>query len=149
MSYARKFLHNYTMPNRPIKKIFVHCSASDRLHHNDVAVIREWHLARGWDDVGYHFFINRRGVIQEGRSLHKIPAAQKGHNAKSIAICLHGNDYFLDAQLASFNALCHAMHEAHGERAITFHGHCEVSAKTCPNFDYREELNLTKRGYMR
>lgn len=31
---------------------------------------------------------------------------------------------------------------------ITFHGHCEVSAKACPVFDYKAQLGLTPAGRM-
>src|SRR5690606_32519342 len=97
----------FIKPKRPVSKVFLHCSASDFDAHDDIAVIKRWHVQdNGWSDVGYHFFITRKGVVQFGRSLESIPAAQKGHNKGSIAICLHGNAKFTNKQLRSLKALC-------------------------------------------
>ena len=80
----------FEKPDRDVERVYLHCSASDRPAHDDVAVMREWHLARGWSDVGYHVFIKKDGEVQNGRSLEATPAAQGGHNTGTIAICLHG-----------------------------------------------------------
>ena len=50
---------------------------------------------------------------------------------------------------AQLYSLCRTLRKCHGERSVTFHGHCEVSTKTCPNFDYRGVLGLTAKGYLR
>ena len=82
---------DFQKPQRAVDVVFVHCSASDRPEHDDIAVIRDWHVrGNGWNDVGYHYFIRKDGSLEAGRDLEKIPAAQKGHNTGSIAICLHG-----------------------------------------------------------
>jgi hypothetical protein len=144
----------YVPTSRKIKKIFLHCSASNRPEHDDVDVIRKWHKARGWNDVGYHYFITSEGEIQTGRSIDATPAAQSGHNLGSIAICLHGlkkedfNDKQFDALVfLSEEILAHQKPQSTtGYTKITFHGHCEVSSKTCPVFDYRSVLNLNDNG---
>ena len=53
------------------------------------------------------------------------PAAQKGHNLHTLAI-----------------------NKAYNGR-VSFHGHCEVSLKACPVFDYREVLKLDRYGTLR
>lgn len=137
----------FTKPKRPIGRVFVHCSASDVPSHDDISVIDRWHKQNGWSQVGYHFFITKRGVLQAGRSLELTPAAQGGHNAGTIAICLHGLkvELFTKAQFATLRDLCHEINEAY-RGSVTFHGHCEVSAKACPVFDYRRVLELDSRG---
>ncbi|MGH2343470.1 peptidoglycan recognition protein family protein [Segnochrobactraceae bacterium EtOH-i3] len=137
----------FTRPARTVSRVFLHCSASDRPEHDDVAVMRQWHRANGWADVGYHFFIRKDGTIQPGRSLELVPAAQAGHNTGTIAICLHGldRDRFTTAQFASLRALAGEIGTAYAGR-LTVHGHCEVSAKACPVFDYRAVLNLDATG---
>ena len=40
---------------REINKIIVHCSATREGENFEVAEIRKWHLARGFNDIGYHF----------------------------------------------------------------------------------------------
>jgi N-acetyl-anhydromuramyl-L-alanine amidase AmpD len=135
----------YHKPRRKIKKVYIHCSASDNPAHDDIKVIRQWHLDRGFNDVGYHFFIKNNGEIEPGRDLEKIPAAQKGHNTGSVAICLHGLNKFNGVQFRALEKLCKEIDRAHGG-AVTFHGHCEVSAKDCPVFDYKTLLALDYRG---
>lgn len=140
---------DFTAPVRSINTIFLHCSASDNSSHDDTSVMKSWHVKRGFSDIGYHFFINKNGNIQEGRSIEKSPAAQKGHNSGSIAICCHGLkiDKFTDAQLASVKSLCKKIVDSYTKK-IRIRGHREVSSKTCPVFDYKKLLSLNESGHM-
>lgn len=134
---------------RKIRRVFLHCSASDNPEHDDISVIRKWHAQRGFTDVGYHWFIKKDGTVQAGRSVDQIPAAQQGHNTGTLAICLHGLDKlkFTEAQFESLRALCREINTIH-QGKVTFHGHCEVSSKTCPVFDYRKVLHLSPSGHI-
>lgn len=133
---------------RSVYRVFIHCSASDRTEDDNVKTIMQWHLARGFNTIGYHFYINKKGVIFTGRYLEHTPAAQEGHNAGSIAICLGGLDHFSNEQFEALKILCSAIELAYlaKRQVITFHGHCEVSNKTCPNFNYIEVLGLDAKG---
>lgn len=124
--------------------MFLHCSASE---HGDVERIREWHLERGWKDIGYHYVILKDGTVEVGRPIEQIPAAQRGHNKGTIAICLIGlyEDRFTPAQRVALVALCNEIDDAYGHE-ITFHGHNEVAAKACPVIDYRRWLDLDDAG---
>ena len=98
----------FTRPARHVDRVFLHCSASDNPDHDDIATIRSWHVdERGWSDVGYHYFIRSDGALQEGRPLERTPAAQAGHNAGTVAICLHGlaEENFTDDQFRTLTAL--------------------------------------------
>ena len=75
---------------REINKIIVHCSATREDENFEVAEIRKWHLARGFNDIGYHFYIDLYGEIHKGRDINKIGAHCKGHNRNSIGICYCG-----------------------------------------------------------
>jgi len=134
-------------PHRSVHRVFLHCSASDRPEHDDIEVIRRWHLQRGFKDVGYHYFIRKNGELQRGRSPEMTPAAQKGHNLHTLAICLHGlrKERFSEAQFDTLRQLSLAIDEAYSGR-VSFHGHCEVSPKACPVFDYRKVLKLDRYG---
>ncbi|WP_439604267.1 peptidoglycan recognition protein family protein [Shinella sp.] len=140
-------IYVFTKPRRPVKRVFIHCSASDRPEHDNVATMDQWHKQRGWAGVGYHLFIRKNGVIEKGRDLEKVPAAQEGNNTGTIAICLHGLavDKFTDAQFRSLLTLCHQINEAYGG-GVTFHGHREVANKACPVFDYKAVLSLDRAG---
>lgn len=128
---------------REVDRVFLHCSASDNPAHDSVAVIDRWHRERGFDEIGYHYFIKGDGTIEECRNLEKTPASQKGHNKGTISICVHGLTKFTQAQLDAVRRLCLGIN---AEYKVTFHGHCEVSAKSCPVFDYRKLLNLDETG---
>ena len=144
----------FERPARAVERVFLHCSASDSPNHDDIEVMRRWHTdpkpqGRGWSDVGYHFFIKKDGEIQDGRPLERTPAAQAGNNTGSIAVCLHGLalENFTQAQYRSVIELCNQIRDAY-DGMVTFHGHCEVSAKSCPVIPYREVLGLDDRGEM-
>lgn len=138
---------NFVKPERKVDRVFIHCSASDHDDHDNVSTMRKWHLERGFDDVGYHFFIRRGGTVQPGRDLEKMPAAQKGHNKGTIALCVHGLTFFTPAQMRSVRDFCQQINTAY-EGKVTFHGHREVSNKSCPVFDYRGVLGLSDSGQM-
>lgn len=127
--------------------MFIHCSASDHPDHDDVSVMDKWHRQRGWSGVGYHFFIKKDGTLQAGRHLERVPAAQAGHNRGTIAICLHGlnEDLFTESQFRTLKQLARDINLSYNGR-VTFHGHKEVSAKSCPVFDYKQVLELDGSG---
>ncbi len=137
--------------SRTIKKIIIHCSASD---FGDVATIRRWHLERGFVDIGYHFVIlngSRKpgaydpdddGKIEKGRPWWKIGAHCKGHNRDSLGICLVGNPKFIGTpemwftprQLESLrNLVAQLLIEFQLTPEDVF-GHNDFARKICPGF---------------
>lgn len=140
-------LYNFAKPKRRITKVFIHCSASDNIYHDNIETITRWHKERGFKEIGYHYYINKQGIIFEGRSLEKTPASQKNYNLDTIAICLGGlkKANFTEAQFTSLKSLCKAMSNVYNDN-ITFHGHKEVANKECPVFDYKAVLQLDEKG---
>jgi len=128
-----------------IKKIIIHCSDSN---FGDVKLIDKWHKERGWSRCGYHYVITNGiieagksydpemdGKVQQGRPLDQIGAHCKGHNEDSIGICLIGKHHFTGKQLyGSLPDLIFQL-KVLGVFASNIFGHCEFSAKTCPNID--------------
>ena len=139
----------FNKPQRYVERVFVHCSASDNPNHDSVDIVRQWHLDKGWDDIGYHFFVKKNGDLASGRSLELIPAAQIGHNHATIAICLHGlaEENFTKAQYRTLVELALGIYDAYAGQ-VTFHGHCEVANKPCPVFPYRAVRGLNSYGEM-
>jgi len=137
---------DFKAPKRGVKRVFLHCSASDNPLHDNPNTIESWHLQRGFKQIGYHFYINQRGDISQCRDLETIPAAQEGHNLGTIAICCGGLHDFSVAQMQVLKKLCLKINEAYGGQ-VTFHGHKEVNPnKTCPVYSYQKLLNLNKKG---
>lgn len=46
---------------------------------------------RGWEDIGYHYIIEKNGNLKKGRDEKFMGAHVKGYNQNSISICLIGN----------------------------------------------------------
>lgn len=147
----------FKAPNRDVKRVFIHCSASDNPDYDVVAIKRD-HTSpdpkdpsKPWKDIGYHYVIKFDGTIQIGRSLELAPAAQAPHNSHTIAICLQGGqnekpNAFTEAQFDSLRALSRAI--ARELPNVTFHGHREVANKACPVFDYQQVLSLDAKGHL-
>ncbi|MDE1333414.1 N-acetylmuramoyl-L-alanine amidase [Vibrio aestuarianus] len=76
--------------HHPLRCITVHCSATTPSQQIGVADIRQWHQAKGWRDVGYHYVITRQGHVEQGRALNQVGAHVRGHNHGNIGICLVG-----------------------------------------------------------
>ena len=64
---------------RKINLIVIHCS--DTYARMDIGVneIRQWHLQRGFNDIGYHYVIRRDGAIEQGRPIEKPGAHAAGY----------------------------------------------------------------------
>lgn len=65
-------------------------------HHSysgvvSVETIQKWHMARGFEDVGYHFLIYPDGKRLRGRQLKYIGSHALGRNSKSIGVCFIGS----------------------------------------------------------
>jgi N-acetyl-anhydromuramyl-L-alanine amidase AmpD len=130
-------------PMRKIDKIIVHCSDSDYTHHNDISVIKKWHVEEnGWSDVGYHFFIKKEGIVQIGRDISVAGAHVKGYNATSIGICLAGKTKFTLEQFAALKNLIIGLREHLKEDIPVYPHNAFNKAKTCPNFDVKKATNL-------
>ena len=126
---------------RDINKIIVHCSATDWGDDIDVDTIRQWHQARGWSDIGYHYVIRLNGDIQRGRPLERAGAHAKGENADSIGVALiggkDGTDAYTPAQWESLKMLVDWAQYRWPEAQVKGHNDF-TDQKTCPNFNVGE-----------
>lgn len=120
--------------NKP-NKIFVHCSATDDANTSiGASDIDEWHRARGWDSIGYHYVIPKSGILQKGRLDDRIGAHAKGFNTDSLGICLVGTYDFNDKQISTLVDLLYKLMKRWGIHTTDLKGHYEVNSnKTCPN----------------
>lgn len=145
-------------PSRYVNRFFIHCSATDNEGPAyEGAKLAEsvdrWHRERGWSGIGYHFVIDKEGVLVTGRDIELTPAAQGRYNRHTLAVMLHGleKDKFTQVQLATLKKLCKRLDTLYNNSKrlppkLTFHGHCEVSAKSCPVIDYKSLLKLDNAG---
>lgn len=75
---------------RTYKEIVIHCSATREDKDYAFSDLKRDHLARGFREIGYHFYITKDGVIYTGRDIKQIGAHVQGHNAYTIGICYEG-----------------------------------------------------------
>lgn len=80
---------------RVINTIVIHCAATREGQKVTAADIDRMHRARGFNSIGYHYFIQIDGTREVGRPIEQIGSHVAGNNAKSIGICYAGG---VDAQ---------------------------------------------------
>lgn len=135
---------------RKIDEIVVHCSATrpgwleTQPLADKVAEIDRWHKEdRGFDSIGYHWIIDRDGVVLPGRAEEVAGAHAKGRNARTIGVCLIGGfgasandqfaDHFTPAQDAALRELIGQIKGRHGSN-LKVSGHNDYDARGCPGF---------------
>jgi len=143
---------------RKINKIIIHCSATQEGKDVSVEEIRRWHLKRGWRDIGYHFVIQRNGLVEEGRPIEMSGAHTKGENWDSIGLCYIGGveaergkngkwiakDTRTEEQKDSLVDLLCQLKDTYGN--VNIYGHNDFSSKACPCFDAKKEYeNISER----
>ena len=73
-----------------IKFLVLHCSASQCDQDYSVEQLRRDHKARGFYDIGYHFYIRKDGTMTQHRKLLEVGAHARPYNRCSIGICYEG-----------------------------------------------------------
>jgi len=83
---------------RPIRYITVHHDGMQPFYGNDersatgrLEAIRRGHRREQWGDIGYHFAVDRSGVVWECRPLAFQGAHVKDHNEGNVGILVMGN----------------------------------------------------------
>ena len=132
---------------RKITEIIIHCSATPAGRNYTVDDIRQWHIKRGFSDIGYHTVIDLNGIAFLGRDFDKVGAHCKGHNSHSIGICYVGGldsngkpcDTRTPAQIDCMHEVVSRLINAFGPLKV--YGHNEFSNKACPCFDVKIEFD--------
>lgn len=146
-----------TGAGKNIKRIAIHCTATREGQDVDAATIKRWHLARGWNDIGYHFVIRLDGTIERGRPEQTPGSHVQGFNTGSIGVVYVGGldsqgkakDTRTDAQKAAMAGLVRSLLQRYSGADVL--GHRDHSPdkdgdgvierhewlKECPCFDVR------------
>lgn len=136
---------------RTYKKIIIHCSATRPDQDISAADIDAWHIKKGYEGIGYHFFIRLNGVVETGRPIEKVGAHCYGANKTSIGICYAGGcirkgDKLInidtrtkEQRVAMHNLVVALLHIYPSIKQIQ--GHNEYTNKDCPCFDVHSEFD--------
>lgn len=126
-------------------EIIVHCTATPAGHNFTADEIRGWHLARGWEDIGYHYIILLDGTICQGRQESLVGAHCAEHNHRSVGVAYvggldeHGTrplDSRTPEQRLALGELLEWLHRRYPKASL--HGHREFANKACPCFKVQE-----------
>ena len=128
------------MVNRTINMIIIHCAATKPDMDVGVKEITQWHKARGFFTIGYHYVIRRDGTLETGRDINLAGAHAIGYNEHSVGICLVGGiddkgrpqNNFTDKQWATLKTLVKELVAKYKITEII--GHNQVTKKACPCF---------------
>ena len=132
---------------KQIKYLVVHCSATKLSQRVTAEDIDSWHRAKGWEMIGYHWYINRNGLISEGRKEQFAGAHVAGYNHCSIGICYEGGldeqgnaaDTRTSAQRQALLYLLKELKQRYPAAHICGHRDFPGVHKACPCFDTRSE----------
>lgn len=126
-----------------IDEVIIHCSATRPSMDTSASDVHDWHLARGWRGIGYHYVIKRDGTIEEGRSLAMRGAHTMNHNNRSVGVCMIGglaengepSGLYTALQWRSLRRLVRWLMETFDCQVS---GHNKYANKACPSFDVSE-----------
>lgn len=142
-------------------RLVIHCSATDDGPKMDSLAIKDYHLSLGWDDIGYHFLLEKVGgklMLVRGRSPRYEGAHCRaaGRNHDSIGFCIVGDFDEEPPSQELFNAAAKAVALicfAYGipSYRVSAHREWELS-KTCPGkrFDmvlFRDAIDAYLEAY--
>ena len=105
------------------------------LHHtacnNSFEQIKDWHInGRGWSDVFYHYVIDMKGLIHEGRNINRFATSNR-KNAIEIAVVGRLNlENIIQVQHIALKNLLYKIISEYG--VLPVFGHKDFTLTICP-----------------
>jgi N-acetylmuramoyl-L-alanine amidase len=120
------------------KRITIHCSASKNGVRVPAAEIEKWHIARGFQKIGYHYVIQPDGEVEHGRPLNEQGAHVESANQDNVGICLVGLDHFTKSQFRALRCAIEGLRQGWDipEWEVYCHNQwpsAQKQGKACPN----------------
>lgn len=140
------------LPDHKVTHIVIHYSATAVERDYSAADIDRMHKRRGFNEIGYHYFIRKNGTVETGRDLSQPGrfeqgAHVRGENANSIGICFEGGvraatpnigyDSRTQAQKTAMARLIREMMDRFPGAVVEGHRDMPGAATQCPGFDAR------------
>ncbi len=131
------YLHFRSLTNRTVTDMIVvhHIGGTNR--EVSAAEVHQWHLARGWAGIGYHYLIHKDGTIERGRPRDAIGAHCYGENSHTLGINIVGDfeaavptGAQMDSAARLLAELCRIYRIRPGDGTIL--GHRDLNSTECP-----------------
>lgn len=116
-----------------------------------VRAIERQHRGQGWDAIGYNFVIFqpygrlRRARVFEGRGWDRLPAAQKGRNTGTLAVCVVGNLNNERPRLSTLWRLVGIGRRAYKRGVRHLRGHRDFGGTQCPGDNLYPKLGWIRK----
>lgn len=148
--------------------IVIHCAATRPDADITAEQIRRYHKSKGWRDIGYHKFIRRSGLVEDGRDMPGYGAHARGTtpfgpmNLVGIGVCLAGGldekgrpsgDHYTREQWIALRETVTNLMEVHRIPPDRVLGHRDVindpafqspdGPKACPCFSVQDWMQRT------
>jgi len=124
---------------RHINKVVVHYTDSPDV---PIYIVKQWHIARGFNDVGYHLLVRKDGIIEQGRPELEVGAHTAGFNKDSLGVALTGSNrdnwYPTDEQLESLRKVLSDWKREYNISNVYFHR--DLNSTSCPGRLRKEQL---------
>ena len=128
---------------RDIRYIAVHCTATSQ-NVKVETILNNW-KRKGWKRPGYHYLIDKDGVIHNLHPEEQFSNGVKGYNMQTINVCYIGGakvDDRTDAQKAIMLGLLKDLKGKYPNALIQGHRDFPNVNKACPRFNAKEEYNF-------
>lgn len=129
-----------------VTHIVVHYSATYDDQDTTIKQVDEWHRARNFKMVGYHFFYRLNGMEEFGRPITMVGAHVGGQNQGKIGLCFAGGLKRETGNNVGVNTMTLAQEKALITRIkwlkekfpnAAVCGHKDLAATQCPGFHVR------------
>ncbi|MBK1809421.1 N-acetylmuramoyl-L-alanine amidase [Clostridium sp. YIM B02505] len=115
--------------NKPSKIVLHHAEATKCTVYD----IHNWHLARGWAGIGYHYLVRKDGTIYRGRKEDWRGSHCPSANFNSIGVCFEGSYMLEDMPQAQLNSGLELIKDIKSRyRNMNIYGHKEIYQTSCP-----------------
>ena len=86
----------FKKPARPVRRVFIHCSASDNPDHDSAAVMDAWHKQNGWAGIVVYGAVRDIAELREtplgirALALMPLPTEKRGEGQSDVTVLISG-----------------------------------------------------------
>ena len=132
---------------RVITHIVIHCTATQP-EATVESIKRYWKEVKGWQQVGYHYLIDKNGFVNYLAKEEEVTNGVGGHNQHSVHVSYIGGvdkqgkpkDTRSQSQLNAMKTIVARLKAKYPHAEILGHRDFPNVAKACPSFDVKEWL---------